>query len=308
MILKPISDEAVERHLQSIQPDSLDIFLLEEGSLRGAVAHCTGMLNQMRANHGLGVLESYVLGQAYIAAGLLSSSVKGNDRLVLSIECGGPIGGLSVETDAEAGVRGYLAQVPIPVEAPLESFDLSPFYGPGFIKVTKYLEGARHPFSGQTMLRSGSLAKDLAWYFLESEQIRTFFSLSIQFDKQGNLTGAGGLFLQELPGADPRILGEVENTAVALRSLGTGFAAGASGRELILSGLAAHGPDFIGTRNIRFHCGCSKERFGSFLAAMQGTQQEEILKGNEFPLKVECHNCGSVYGFSRAECHELFSN
>ncbi len=308
MIKKPISGIGVEEHLANIEPDSLEIFLLAEGTLRGAIAHGTRMVNQMRANHELGILESYVLGEAYLAAGLLSSQVKGNDRISFSIECGGPIGGLNVETDAKANVRGYLSQVPIPVEAPLESFDLSPFFGPGFLKVTKHLENAKQPFSGQIMLREGSIAKDLAWYFLESEQTKSYFALSIQFDKQGAISGAGGLFLQELPGADPETLASVQDSAAGLPSLGTGFAAGATGRELVEKGFASFGPDFIGTRDMRFFCSCTRERFGSFLAGMQGTQQEDILKQDNFPLNIECHNCGSVYPFSRVECEQLFSN
>jgi molecular chaperone Hsp33 len=308
MIKKPISGAGVEEHLRNIEPDSLDIFLLADGTLRGAIAHGTGMVNQMRANHELGILESYVLGEAYLAAGLLSSQVKGNDRISLAIECGGPIGGLSVETDAQANVRGYLSQVPIPVEAPLESFDLSPFFGPGFLKVSKHLENAKQPFSGQIMLREGSIAKDLAWYFLESEQTKSFFALSIQFDKQGNISGAGGLFLQELPGADPETLALVQESARELPSLGTGFAAGATGKALVEKGFASFRPVFIGTRNMRFFCSCSKERFSSFLAGMQGSQQEDILKQDDFPLKIECHNCGSIYHFSRIECEQLFSN
>ncbi len=308
MIEKPIAGKTLSEHLNQLSKDTLDIFLLEDGTLRGAIAHGSMMVNQMRANHDLGVLESYVLGQAYLAAGLLSSAVKGNDRLILSIECGGPIKGLSVETDAKAQVRGYLAQVPIPVEKPLENFDLSPFFGPGFLKITKQLEHAKRPFPGQIMLRSGNLAEDLAWYYLESEQTKSFFSLSIQFDNKGDIIGAGGLFLQELPGAKAEALAKVQKTALAMPSLGTAFSEGASGSELVNRTMGKHSPQILGSRPLRFFCSCSKERFGAFLAGMQGLQQEEILKDSDFPLRVECHNCGSVYEFSRVECEELFSN
>jgi len=308
MITHSIENPTVVKQLNQIAPDSLDIFFLEEGAIRGAVAHTTAMVNQMRVNHQLGMLESYVLGQAYIAAGLLSSSVKGEDRIAISVECGGPIKGLLAETDAEANVRGYLAQVPIPVEEPMESLDLSPLFGPGFLKLTKNLEGAKTPFSGQIMLRSGNLAKDLAWYFLESEQTRSFFALSVHFDREGNITGAGGLFLQEMPGADQELLDSVQQTALGLSSLGSSFSVGLSGKSVIETGLEKHKPDFIGQRDIRFYCSCNRERFSAFLAGMQGKQQEEILIQSDFPLRVECHNCGSVYDFSRVECEELFSN
>ena len=72
------------------------------------------MVNEMRANHELGILETLVLGHAYIAAGLMSASLKGNDRLSLQVDCSGPIKGLVAETNAFGEVRGYLKQVPHP--------------------------------------------------------------------------------------------------------------------------------------------------------------------------------------------------
>lgn len=308
MIEQPIPSTRIQRHLSEIAPDSLDIFLLSDGSIRGAILHGSRMVNQMRSNHKLGILETYVLGQAYLAAGLLSSSVKGRDRISFSIECAGPLKGLSVESNANAQVRGYLSQTPIPLEKELESFDLSPLFGPGFLKVSKILEGAKAPFSGQIMLRSGNIAEDLAWYFLESEQTKSFFALSLHVDKGGSILGAGGLFLQEMPGADEALLSSIQEKALELPSIGTAFSQGAEGKDIISQGFADYSPQIIGNKKPRFFCGCSRERFTAFLAGMQGSQQEEILKDGEFPLRLECHNCSSVYEFSRVECEELFSN
>jgi hypothetical protein len=38
---------------------------------------------------------------------------------------------------------------------------------------------AKNPFTGQVILKNGNLAKDLAYYYLESEQIPTAFRLGI---------------------------------------------------------------------------------------------------------------------------------
>ena len=45
----------------------------------------------------------------------MASSVKGNDRIQLNIECGGPIGGIYVESWACGAVRGFLKNNPIPL-------------------------------------------------------------------------------------------------------------------------------------------------------------------------------------------------
>jgi molecular chaperone Hsp33 len=131
----------------------------------------TRMVNEMRANHELGILETLVLGRAYLGAGLMSADLKSNDRISIKIDCSGPIKGLVVEANAFGEVRGFLKRMPIPIEKPMESFDLSPFFGAGFLLVTKYIEGAKQPFTGQVMLKYGNIAKDLANYYLTSEQV-----------------------------------------------------------------------------------------------------------------------------------------
>jgi molecular chaperone Hsp33 len=39
------------------------------------------MINEMRANHELGILETLVLGRAYLGAALMTGDLKGMDRL-----------------------------------------------------------------------------------------------------------------------------------------------------------------------------------------------------------------------------------
>ncbi len=156
---KPIVDTQTQEHLSTLAPDVRDVFLLQNETVRGTVINGTEMVNQMRVNHELGILETYTLGQAYLAGAVLASTVKGDDRVQLTIECGGPIKGLSVEAWASGGVRGYLQENPIEITSPLESFDLSDFFGPGFLTVTKLLEGKKQPFNSQVMIEYGSMRR-----------------------------------------------------------------------------------------------------------------------------------------------------
>jgi molecular chaperone Hsp33 len=91
-----------------------------------------------------------------------------------------------VEANAAGEVRGFLKNVPIPIEKTVgRTSILSPFFGAGFLSVTRTLADAKQPFTGRVMMAHGSLAKDLAHYYLTSEQIPTSFSLSVNFDSQG---------------------------------------------------------------------------------------------------------------------------
>ncbi len=219
---KPYGETLREQLLASAK-DRLHRFLLAEGAVRGAIVNATRMVNEMRANHELGILETLVLGRAYIGAVLMAADLKSDDRLSIQFDCSGPIKGLVVEANAFGEVRGFLKQVPIPLEKPMESYDLSPFFGAGFVSVTKYLQDAKQPFTGQVMLKYGNIAKDLANYYLTSEQIPTAFNLSIKFDKLGQVTGAGGLFLQAMPQVNDELSTSLEKKVNNLPSLGEVF-------------------------------------------------------------------------------------
>ena len=140
MIKTKITDKELLEHIASLPEDGRDVFLLSNGQVRVTAISATETINQMRANHKTGLLESYVLGQAYIAGLLLTSMVKGNDRIQLQIECGGPIKGISIESWACGAVRGYMLENPIGLTKPLTSLDTSLLYGPGFITISRILE------------------------------------------------------------------------------------------------------------------------------------------------------------------------
>ena len=120
MIKKLIYGDGLKGQLKAKAKDKIYRFMLADGKLRAAICHTTAMVNEMRANHELGIIESLVLGQAYTAASLLTINLKGDDRIAIKIECDGAIGGLSVESNAFGEVRGFLSRVPIPVETPPE--------------------------------------------------------------------------------------------------------------------------------------------------------------------------------------------
>ncbi len=305
MLKSPILDKDLKEHLAAITEDGRDIFLIANDQIRVTAANCTGLVNQMRVNHRTGLLESYVLGQAYVAGVLLSSCVKGDDRIQLQIECGGPIKGISIESWACGAVRGYLMNNPIPLEKPLTSLDTSDLFGPGFLSVSKILEGSKEPVTGTVMISYGSIAKDLALYFTESEQTPTLIYISLKYDEKGNITGAGGLFIQALPGCDENILDVLQDKAKSLPNLGLWLSRGESTEEYVLSTFNEYSPRKLAHSPVGFSCPCSKDGFKKYLKTLPQKEKEEILRGS-FPLNLECFNCGSIYSFEKSEVETLF--
>ncbi|UCD83001.1 MAG: Hsp33 family molecular chaperone HslO [Desulfobacterales bacterium] len=302
---KPYGGTLKEKLLASAK-DRLHKFLLADGAIRGAIMNGTRLVNEMRANHELGILETLVLGRAYLGAGLMAADLKSNDRISINFDCSGPIKGLVAEANAFGEVRGFLKQVPIPLDKPMESFDLSPFFGAGFLSVTKYLQNAKQPFTGKIMLKYGNIAKDLANYYLTSEQVPTAFNLSIKFDTEGQVTGAGGLFLQALPQANDDLTASLEERVTNLPSLGEEFAADSDPVSLVNEAFRGYSPRFLANHRIEFMCHCNRDRVHNLLTLLPIDELKDIRDKGPFPLEMNCRYCNTPYHFTRDDIQEIY--
>ena len=306
MIKKDIFNKDLKEQFKASAKDRVFRFIMADQMIRGAVVHSTRMVNEMRANHDLGPLETLVLGQGYIAASLLCSTLKDkNDRVSMNIQCSGPIKGLDVESNVFGEVRGHLKNRKIEVRHLEKIKYLSTLYGAGFLTVTKYLDNAPTPYSGKVALEHGSIAEDLANYFLISEQIPTAFKLSIFFNDREEVKGAGGIFLQALPGADPSKVIEAEKMIQSIDSLGELFAKGGLPEEIIHKKFLSLEPQFLSSSRVEFFCRCSKERMEGYLKNLSKEEKNDMIQKGPFPVEVRCHHCNSVYGFTKEELQEF---
>lgn len=316
MIKAEISDKELLSHMDSIQKDGMTVFVMADGRFRGALFNGTRLINQMRANQNLGILETLVLGQAELCAALLIPMMKGREHLTFRYDTQGPAAGFSVDADSTGYVFGHLFQNQIPIEKPLENWDLTPFLGDGTLTISRIGEGMKQAQTGTVEIRYKNIAKDLAWYFDQSEQIHTAFNTSIQFDKKGRVIGAGGMFVQVMPGTggnaassaaklseqeaeDNRLIQRVENAFRACPSLGNWFAENGDREDIIHGLFREFAPTSVLERDIIFDCPCSEEHFIDAIRHLPKNELEDILKNDPSPLEITCHNCGSTYRISK---------
>jgi molecular chaperone Hsp33 len=302
---KQTPGETIEEKRRAVVRDRLYNAVMSGGTIRAVAVNGTRMVKEMRWNHELGVLETLVLGHAYLAAALLSADLKGNDRISVDVACSGPIKGLTVEANAFGEVRGFLKRVPIPVSKPLESFDLAPFFGAGFLSVTRHLQDAKHPFTGRVMMAYGTLAKDLSLYFLKSEQLPTAISLGILFDKAGRVQGAGGLLLQALPGAGEDVLARLEALVHGLPSMGRVVNRADFPEGWLQRTFKGLGPRMLSRRGIEFMCHCNRSKISTMLAMLEPRELEDIARNGPFPVEIRCHHCNTRYAYDQAEVQAI---
>ncbi len=320
MIKAPIEQD-LQKYLDTLEPDQLTVFTMANGRVRGALFHGSRFVNQIRAQHQLGILETYILGQASLCAALTVPMMKDLEHNVIKYEGAGPEEGYSVEADSTGYVRGYLFTDSIPIKKELDGWDLSSFLGPGSFTFSRVHKDDKYPQSSTVDVDGDNIAKDFATYFAQSEQINTAFNSSIQFDKQGRVIGAGAMYIQVMPktggtagdggGTDShaeesveeeKLLTGVENAFKACPSLGLLFSEKEVDSEDIIIGLFREfSPVITVKRNIIYDCPCSEEKYIGYLRTLPPDQLKEFLEDSKDTIQIQCRNCGSVYNISKMD-------
>lgn len=324
MIKKEIEDKKLLEHLASIEKDGMSVFVMADGRFRGAFFNGTELVNQMRVQHNLGILETLILGHGILCAALMIQTMKGKEHIIFRYDTNGSARGFSVEVDSTGYVRGFILNENIPIEKPLESWDLSPFLGEGTITITRYIEGAKEPQIGTTEVIYKNIAKDLTHFYLQSEQINTAFNTSVQFDKEGRVIGAGGMFLQAIPNyggkkttdnnqtnnkntkieefaaiAQDELIQRAENAFRAMPSIGQWFSDKGNRDDVIYGLFREFNPKVVLERDIIFDCPCYEEKFIEQIKHLSKNELNSIMEDEKDSIEVICHNCGSIYTISK---------
>ena len=321
MIKAEITDKTLNEHLEKIEEDKLRIFTMADGRIRGALFHGTRFVNQMRAQHKLGILETYILGQASLCGALTIPMMKDMEHTLIRFEGTGSADGYTVEADSTGSVRSYLEQEHIPLDKPLENWNLKPFLGVGNITFSRIHKDDKYPQSSTVDVDGENIARDFASYFAQSEQINTAFNSSIQFDKEGRVVGAGAMYIQVMPKTggtaelgsqvdshaeedadEEELLRKVENAFKACPSIGLLYSEGEVDSEDIILGLFREfQPTITLKRDITYDCPCSKEYFLNHIRGLPAKDLEDIRKNGPDPLEVVCRKCGSIYHIPTSE-------
>ena len=192
--------------------------------LRAFAVTSKDIVEKAREIHNTSPVATAAIGRLLTAASIMGSMMKGEkDVLTLQIECGGPIGGITVTADSNADVKGYVnnPNVILPPNAQ-GKLDVSGALGPGFLNVIKDI-GLREPYNGQTHLVSGEIAEDLTYYFATSEQVPSSVGLGVLMDKDNHVRQAGGFIIQVMPDTDDEVIDKLEARLGEVHSVRAGI-------------------------------------------------------------------------------------
>ena len=265
--------------------------------LRAFAVTSRDIVEKAREIHNTSPVATAAIGRLLTAASMIGSMMKGEkDVLTLQIECGGPIGGITVTADSNADVKGYVnnPNVILPPNAQ-GKLDVSGALGPGFLNVIKDI-GLREPYNGQTHLVSGEIAEDLTYYFATSEQVPSSVGLGVLMDKDNHVRQAGGFIIQVMPDTDDEVIDKLEARLGEVHSVTDMLDKGMTPEDILGYVLDGMDVEILETIPTQYKCNCSVERVSKAIASIGKKDLQEMIDDGK-PIEVNCQFCGSHYKF-----------
>ena len=273
--------------------------------LRAFAVTSKDIVEKAREIHNTSPVATAALGRLLTAASMMGSMMKGEkDVLTLQIECGGPIGGITVTADSNADVKGYVnnPNVILPPNAQ-GKLDVSGALGPGFLNVIKDI-GLREPYNGQTHLVSGEIAEDLTYYFATSEQVPSSVGLGVLMDKDNHVRQAGGFIIQVMPDTDDEVIDKLEARLGEVHSVTEMLDKGMTPEDILNYVLEGMDVEILETVPTQYKCDCSFERVSKVIASLGKKELQEMIDDGK-PVEVNCQFCGSHYKFDTEQLKEF---
>ena len=229
--------------------------------IRAFAAYTRDVVETARQSHDLSPVASAALGRLLTGAGMMGIMMKGdNDLLTIQVQGDGPIGNITVTSDAKGNVKGFVGnpQVMLPASA-AGKLDVAGAVGNGTLRVIKDL-GMKEPYVGTVDLQTGELAEDLTYYFVTSEQIPSAVGLGVLMNKDNTVRQAGGFILQLLPFAEEETISRLEQNLAKVSRVTDLLEQGHTPESLLETLLEGFDLEYVDRCDTRFYCNCSRER------------------------------------------------
>ena len=245
-------------------------------------------------------------GRALTAASMMGNMQKvENGSMTLQVRGGGPIGTITVVSDAQGNVRGCVTEPNVPVVDKYPGkLDVGATVGTdGVLTVIRDLQ-MKEPYIGQVPLVSGEIGDDVTAYFAQSEQTPTACALGVLVDTDCSVKVAGGYLIQLLPGAPEETIDAVERGIKQADAVTAMLESGLTPEDILGQVCGELGIVFMETEEVSYKCYCSRERVTAALISLGREELTEIAQeGKAFP--VECQFCDTVYSFTPEDVTEL---
>jgi molecular chaperone Hsp33 len=279
--------------------------LAYNGQIRAYAVKTTDTVGEAQRRHQTWPTASAALGRAISASVMMAAMLKGEEKLTIKIEGGGPIGNILVDSNARGEVRGYVSNPQVHFDLNEQGkLDVKRAVGTsGMLTVVKDI-GLRDFFSGQVPIVSGELGEDFTYYLVSSEQIPSSVGVGVLVNPDNSILAAGGFILQLMPGTEEETITALEQRLKEIPPVSRLIEKGLSPEELLKEVIGDEELQFLETIPVSFSCNCSKERFSAAIISIGRAEIEEMIE-EDGKAEANCHFCNASYHFTKEELEEL---
>ncbi|MFD2617468.1 Hsp33 family molecular chaperone HslO [Terrilactibacillus laevilacticus] len=276
-----------------------------DNAIRVLTIDSTETVSEAQKRHNTWPTASAALGRTMTAGAMMGAQFKGNEKLTITIEGGGPIGVIIVDANAKGEVRGYVTN-------PQVHFDLNKFgkldvaraVGTnGFLSVVKDL-GLRDNFTGRVALVSGEIGDDFTYYFARSEQIPSAVGVGVLVNPDNSIKASGGFIIQVMPDAPDDIISKVEKRLSEIPPISKLIEAGHKPEDLLLTIFGEGNYKILEKMPVHFKCQCSHEKIANAISSL-GNEEIQAMIDEDHGAEADCHFCRETYHFSEDDLRAL---
>lgn len=276
-----------------------------EGQVRAYAVSTTDTVGEAQRRHYTWPTASAALGRSMTAGVMMGGMLKGEEKLTIKIEGGGPIGSILVDSNAKGEVRGYVTH-------PQTHFDLNEqgkldvrkaVGTDGLLTVVKDI-GLRDYFSGQVPLVSGELGEDFTYYFVTSEQVPSSVGVGVLVNPDNSILAAGGFIIQLMPGTSDDTISKIEKRLSTITPVSKMIQNGMTPEEILTEILGEGNVNILEKVDVQFSCQCSRERIANALISLGQAEIRDIIE-TDGQAEAHCHFCNQTYQFSKEQLEEL---
>ncbi|MDJ0640425.1 MAG: Hsp33 family molecular chaperone HslO [Paracoccaceae bacterium] len=305
--------------------DTVLPFQLDRTGTRGRVARLDGVLQTVLSQHEYPPSIEALIAEMTLLTALIGQTIKLRWKLSLQVRGDGPARLIATdyygpsEDGAPARIRAYASFDETRLEPTGDPFDQ---IGKGYFAILIDQGEGMVPYQGITPISGGSLAACAETYFAQSEQIPTRFALSFGRSQQpGEVLHwrAGGIMLQQMPEASPKVQGGgsgeggllqaedvldedgVEDwshvnilldTAEDIELIGPSV----QPTDLLVRLFHEDGPRVFDPQPVEFGCTCSPDRVRQSLS-IYSAKDIGHMTTDEGIVTADCQFCGAHYEF-----------
>ncbi|MFP4545148.1 MAG: Hsp33 family molecular chaperone HslO [Candidatus Kapaibacterium sp.] len=264
--------------------------LTKNGKYRAVAVKNTATAREAQERHNLGQIPAFLLARTLSAASLIASFLKGEERVIVEAEGAGPVKKVFAEALQLGEVRGFVNLTGEPGQ--YEIRNIGEALGAGILRVSRVLYNKAEPLQSVIPLQTGDIATDLAYFYLQSEQIPSAVVLDADFDEDGKIRYSGGFIIQAMPGATPEDNQLIFDAISEVNSLAPYFNIDSTPADM-LKDIMPFDYEIIKSTQIDFFCRCSKD---NFIEKMMTLDKNEIIEmQNEGSRELVCQYCNEKY-------------